>query len=219
MKSTTRVKICCIQDVDEALLAIAAGTSALGLVSTMPSGPGVISEADIARIVPTVPDHIGTFLLTSRTAPDEIIAQQARTGVDTLQLCDRMDESDLVELRRALPSVTIVQVVHVVNAASVDEAVFLGSRVDALLLDSGDPEREVKELGGTGRVHDWSLSRRIVESVSVPVYLAGGLRPDNVVAAIRSVGPFGVDVCSGLRPAGRLDRQSLEDFMGAVDGA
>ena len=136
-----------------------------------------------------------------------------------MQLCDRMDESDLVELRRALPSVTIVQVVHVVNAASIDEAVFLGSLVDALLLDSGDPEREVKELGGTGRVHDWSLSRRIVESVSVPVYLAGGLRPDNVVAAIRSVGPFGVDVCSGLRPAGRLDRQSLEDFMGAVDGA
>jgi phosphoribosylanthranilate isomerase len=91
--------------------------------------------------------------------------------------------------------------------------------VEALLLDSGNPTLPVKELGGTGRTHDWSISRQILEAVGIPVFLAGGLNPANVTAAIRHVGPFGIDVCSGVRTAGRLDAAKLADFFRSVSAA
>jgi len=74
-------------------------------------------------------------------------------------------------------------------------------------------------LGGTGRTHDWNVSREIVKEVTVPVFLAGGLRSDNVADAVRTVGPFGVDVCTGVRTNGELDEVKLRAFFAAVHGA
>lgn len=215
----TAVKICCIASVEEAELAVLHGARALGLVSAMPSGPGVIDEMAIAEIVAEAPPGVATFLLTSRTDAEEIAAQQERTGVDTIQLVDRIGASTLDRLRERLPDIKLVQVVHVVGAHSVREAQDAAPRVDAILLDSGNPELPTKELGGTGRTHDWGLSRAIVEGVECPVYLAGGLGPDNVRAAIDGVRPYGVDLCSGVRVEGRLDVALLEQFMIAVRGA
>src|SRR5215207_9062815 len=198
-RAPTRVKICCIASIDEAWLAINHGASAIGLVSRMPSGPGPIEEALIADIVPRIPAGVATFLLTSETTADPIIAQQRRTRVNTIQLVDEVEAGTHEKLRAALPGVSLVQVIHVTRPASVEDAVALSPKVDALLLDSGNPSLAVKELGGTGRVHDWKLSRDIRDRASVPVYLAGGLNPSNVAAAIEAVRPVGVDVCSGLR--------------------
>ena len=208
-----RVKICCIASADEARTAISHGASALGLVSEMPSGPGVIGEDRISEIVPAVPPGVSTFLLTSKTDPDEIVAQQRRCRVDTLQLCDRLERAAHRELRRALPGISLVQVVHVTGEESLDEARDVAREVDAILLDSGRPDAPTRELGGTGRVHDWTISRRIREAVQAPVFLAGGLRPGNVRAAIEAVRPYGVDVCSGVRTDGRLDDPKLRAFM------
>lgn len=215
----TRVKVCCIASADEARMAIAAGASAPGLVSEMPSGPGMIPEERIAEIAALAPPGVATFLLTCRTDPREIAAQAARTGVGVLQLCDAPVPGAHVALRQELPGVKIVQVIHVQGAESVDAARAAASDVDALLLDSGRPDLAVKELGGTGRVHDWETSRAIREAVDVPVYLAGGLHPGNVARAIDVVRPFGVDLCSGIRIDGRLDAKLLEDFMRAVSNA
>lgn len=179
----------------------------------MPSGPGIIDDATIADIVAGAPAGLAKFLLTSRTDPAGIAAQQQRTGADTLQLVDRVAPDALRGLRDRLPGVSLVQVVHVRDARSVADAAAVAPLVDAILLDSGDPDRAVKQLGGTGRVHDWTHSRAIVEAVDCPVYLAGGLRPSNVAAAIAAVRPFGVDVCSGLRAQGRLDERRLREFM------
>jgi phosphoribosylanthranilate isomerase len=212
----TRAKICCIESAQEAALAICAGASALGLVSAMPSGPGVVDEETIAAIIATVPPPIATFLLTSKTDPEAIIDQQRRLRPGTLQLVDRVEPRAHAELRKALPGITLVQVIHVLDEGSVAEAVAQAANVDALLLDSGNPGKKVKELGGTGRVHDWSLSARIVQEAPVPVFLAGGLKPENVGEAIRQVRPFGVDVCSGVRSEGRLDGTKLERFLGEV---
>jgi phosphoribosylanthranilate isomerase len=104
------------------------------------------------------------------------------------------------------------------DETAIDEAVRVAPYVNALLLDSGNPNAAVKELGGTGRRHDWSISRRLRESIDVPVYLAGGLNPANVAEAIETVEPFGVDVCSGLRTDGRLEEKKVEAFMIAVAG-
>lgn len=182
----------------------------------MPSGPGVIDDATIAGIVAGAPPGVATFLLTSRTDPADIADQQRRAGADTLQLVDRMAPDALRSLRDRCPGVTLVQVVHVLDAGAVDEAAAVAPHVDAVLLDSGNPDLAVKRLGGTGRTHDWTHSRAIVERVDRPVYLAGGLRPSNVREAIRAVRPFGVDVCSGVRRNGRLDADRLRQFMRGV---
>ena len=213
MTSKPRVKICCIGSLEEAHLAISYGASAVGLVSEMPSGPGVISEQLIAEIAVRVPPPIATFLLTCKEDAAVIISQQRRCRVNTIQLCDRVAPHVYGELREALPGISLVQVVHVANQKSFDEAMSASEKVDALLLDSGNQNLMVKELGGTGRTHDWEISRSIVESASVPVFLAGGLNPKNIAEAVERVRPFGVDVCSGVRTDGRLDEEKLRGFI------
>ena len=211
-----RVKICCIASIDEAWMAIDAGAAAIGLVSAMPSGPGPIAEDLIAEIAATVPPGVATFLLTCLQDTESIIEQQRRLRANTIQLCDRLTEGSYAELRDALPGVSLVQVIHVTGPEAIVEAMEVAPNVDAILLDSGNQSLPVKELGGTGRTHDWSLSRQIREAIDAPLFLAGGLRPANVKTAIREVEPFGIDVCSGLRTEGRLDREKLSDFFDQI---
>jgi phosphoribosylanthranilate isomerase len=209
----TRIKICCMSSIDDAAFAIDAGAHALGFVSAMPSGAGIIDEELIARIVATVPVTVATFLLTSAVDADTIVAQQRRTRANTIQLVDRTTVDTRRALRASMPGIGIVQVVHVTGLESAAEAHEARVGSDAVLLDSGNPSLAVKELGGTGRVHDWDVSARICRELDVPVFLAGGLNPGNVADAVRTVRPFGVDVCSGLRPFGKLDAQRVTDFV------
>jgi len=197
-------------------MAIRAGASAVGLVSAMPSGPGPIDELLIREIAAAVPPPIATFLLTCCQDADGILAQQARCGATTLQLVDHVPVADLRKLRANLPGIRLVQVIHVGGEESLDEAREVSAHVDALLLDSGNQKLAVKELGGTGRVHDWRISRRIRDAVPLPLFLAGGLHGGNVAEAIAVVQPHGVDVCSGVRTDGDLDAHKLREFMGAI---
>lgn len=211
-----RVKICCISSAAEAAIAIRHGAAAVGLVSAMPSGPGVIGEESITEIARTVPPGIATFLLTSLREADAIIAQQQRCRTNTIQLCDAVVPGCHQKLRAALPGIALVQVVHVTGPESVAEAVSVAASVDAILLDSGNQKLAVKELGGTGRRHDWRISREIVATACIPVYLAGGLNPDNVAEAIAQVRPFGLDICSGLRTSGNLDEEKVRRFFASI---
>ena len=215
--SKPRVKICCISSIEEARLAVRYGASALGLVAKMPSGPGVIDEETIAQIAATVPPAVGSFLLTSEQNVTAIIAQQLRCRVNTLQIVDRLEQGTYADLRAALPGIALIQVIHVTGDESIDEACRVAEMgVDALLLDSGDQRLAVKLLGGTGRTHDWRLSRRIREAVAVPLFLAGGLNPENVQAAIEEVAPYGLDICSSLRTDGKLDAQKVRAFFEVI---
>lgn len=212
-----RLKVCCIATTEEAELAINYGANAVGLVSEMPSGPGVISDDSIAEIAARIPPGVSTFLLTSSREVDVVVDQQRRFGVNTIQLCDGLPPKALLELRSLMPGVSIVQAIHVVGVEAIDQARAAARAAHALLLDSGEPSKAVKELGGTGRTHDWALSRKIRDEVEVPVWLAGGLTPDNVCEAVRQVRPFGVDICSGLRTNGRLDENKLKRFVRRLD--
>lgn len=212
-------KICCIASIEEAELAVRLGASALGLVSAMPSGPGVIAETRIAEIAAAIPPGIASFLLTSLTEPAAIIAQHHRCRTTTVQICDALPRGAHATLRQGLPEVTLVQVVHVTGEHSVAEALEIAPEVNALLLDSGNPSLRVRELGGTGRRHDWALSARIVRESPVPVWLAGGINATNVAEAIRTVRPFGIDLCSGVRSAGSLDETKVSHLMEAIAAA
>ena len=211
-----RVKICCMKDISEVELAIRSGASALGFVSSMPSGPGPIPEDLIAELIARVPPTISTFLLTSKQDTLSIVDQQRGTHASTLQLVDTVSTDTYRYLRKEFPTVELVQVIHVTGEESLEFARSIASFVDAVLLDSGNPNLRVKELGGTGRVHDWTISRKICEALKIPVYLAGGLNPDNVAEAIRFVRPFAVDVCSGVRTNGDLDATKLSRFFDEV---
>lgn len=211
-----RVKICCIGSVEEARLAIRHGADALGLVSAMLTGPGVIPDELVREVAARVPPPVATFLLTSRTDPDAIVEQARFCRTTVLQLVDRIAPGAYPRLRRALPAVKLVQVLHITGPEVLEEAAEAGRLADALLLDSGNPKAALPELGGTGRVHDWALSRAIVEAAPVPVFLAGGLRADNVGVAVRAVQPFGVDLCTGVRTDGQLDPAKLGAFFTAV---
>jgi phosphoribosylanthranilate isomerase len=179
-----RVKICCIADEAEARLAVTHGAAAIGLVSAMPSGPGVIDDTTVARVAAALRgEPVRSFLLTACTTADGIAAQHAAAGTTTLQLVDRVPLPELQRLRARVPGVELVQVVHVTGAAALAQA----------------------------------LARCIRDAVfPLPLWLAGGLRVHNVVEAIATVQPHGLDLCTGVRMDGRLHAPTLAAFMAAV---
>ncbi|MGD0584065.1 MAG: phosphoribosylanthranilate isomerase [Bacteroidales bacterium] len=209
----TRIKICCVKSIQEAKIAIESGADAIGLVARMPSGPGPIPDDLIKEIAQSVPPFIGTFLLTSETSAADIIKHHHRTQTNTIQIVDMLSKGTYTQIKKALPNVRIVQVIHVSGPESVVQAIQISEHVNALLLDSGNPNLKIKELGGTGRVHNWTLSRQIREFAKCPVILAGGLNPGNVKQAITEVKPFAVDVCTGIRSDGALDKEKLSAFV------
>jgi phosphoribosylanthranilate isomerase len=212
----TRIKICCISSAAEAKMAIEHGADALGLVAKMPSGPGPIPDWLIAEIVKSIHPPIASFLLTSNQSSEEIIYHVKKVDTNTVQIVDELTAGTYQDIRSALPYLKIVQVIHVLNEESIDEALRLSKETDALLLDSGNPKGAVKTLGGTGNIHNWDISREIVRQVNIPVFLAGGLHAGNVLQAIEKVQPFGVDVCSGVRTEGKLDPAKLTAFIKTV---
>ena len=213
----TKVKICCIQSIADAQIAIDNGAYAIGLVSKMPSGPGVISDEKIRKIAIWAPNDIKTVLLTSLQNVDELVTQIDYCNPNIVQLVDCQDAETYETLQMIFPDLEIMQVVHIVDEDSALLAKDVSHYVDYLLLDSGDPNLETKELGGTGKTHNWEISKMIVDYIEVPVFLAGGLNPDNVSEAITKVNPFGVDICSGLRLDGRLDETKVKQFMKNVN--
>lgn len=211
-----RVKICCIRSIAEAQLAIRAGASALGLVARMPSGPGPIEDELIREIARNIPPPIASFMLTSETKAEAIIAHHRRTLTNTIQLVDAVEQETYFEIMKELPAIKLVQVIHVIDETALEEAYWISTIVDAILLDSGNPHAPIKELGGTGRTHNWGISRQIVESTQIPVFLAGGIHAGNLRQAIDLVNPFGIDLCTGVRTDGKLDERKLDDFFKAI---
>ncbi|MFT7249045.1 MAG: phosphoribosylanthranilate isomerase [Arcticibacterium sp.] len=208
-----QVKVCCISSVPEALLAIEKGANFLGLIAEMPSGPGVISNKTIKEIIETVRGKVETVLLSSRTSVRGIIEQYKMVNTSCIQIVDTLSNGTHGELKSALPGVKIIQVLHVLGESTLQEAKDLGTSVDYILLDSGNPSAKTKILGGTGKIHDWSISSKIVKLAKVPIFLAGGISAKNAVFAVETVKPFGLDVCSGLRTDENLDSKKIDDFF------
>ena len=211
-----KVKICCISSIEEASLAIAHGAAAIGLVGRMPSGPGIITDDLIHSIAKTVLPPIDSFLLTSETTAEAIIEHHNKVNTTTIQMVDALTDRQYHKIREAIPHVKLVQVIHVLDEKAVQEAIEISEWVDAILLDSGNPNLSTKVLGGTGKTHNWDLSKKIRENISIPTYLAGGINKDNIRMAIDHVQPYGIDLCSSVRTNGQLDERKLEELFKAL---
>ena len=211
-----KVKICCISSIEEASLAIAQGAAAIGMVGRMPSGPGIITDELIHSIAKTVLPPIDSFLLTSETTAEAIIAHHNKVNTTTIQMVDALSGREYHKIREAIPHVKLVQVIHVLDEKAVQEAIEISEWVDAILLDSGNPNLSTKVLGGTGKTHNWDLSKKIRENINIPTYLAGGINKDNIRKAIDHVQPYGIDLCSSVRTNGQLDERKLEELFKAL---
>ncbi|MFA9205178.1 MAG: phosphoribosylanthranilate isomerase [Burkholderiaceae bacterium] len=211
-----KVKICCISSIEEARLAIAYGAAAIGLVGRMPSGPGIITDELIHSIAKTVLPPIDSFLLTSETTAEAIIEHHNKVNTTTIQIVDALSGREYHKIREAIPNVQLVQVIHVLDEKAVQEAIEISEWVDAILLDSGNPNLSTKVLGGTGKTHNWDLSKKIRENISIPTYLAGGINKGNIRKAIDHMQPFGIDLCSSVRTNGQLDESKLEELFKAL---
>ena len=211
-----KVKICCISSIEEAKLAIVHGAAAIGLVGRMPSGPGIITDELINSIAKTVIPPIDSFLLTSETTAEAIIEHHNKVNTTTIQMVDALSGREYHKIREAIPHVKLVQVIHVLDEKAVQEAIEIAEWVDAILLDSGNPNLSTKVLGGTGKTHNWDLSKKIRENISIPTYLAGGINKDNIRKAIDHVQPYGIDLCSSVRTNGQLDELKLEELFKAL---
>lgn len=211
-----QVKICCVQSPEEARTAVSFGAAAVGLVSEMPAGPGELPDSSIRAIAESVSPSVGTFLITAVTDPNRLIEKARACRVNTLQLWDPLDPLDYKRLRLELPGVSIVQAVHVVDESAVEAAAAAARLADAIVLDSANTQVPFRWESQAGSTHDWNLSRAIVEQVDCPVLLAGGLNADNVEYAVRTVQPYGVDVCTGVRTGEALDRRKLVAFLEAL---
>ena len=211
-----KVKICCISSIEEAKLAIGHGAAAIGLVGRMPSGPGIITDELIHSIAKTVLPPIHSFLLTSETTAEAIIEHHNKVNTTTIQIVDALSGREYHKIREAIPNVQLVQVIHVLDEGSIKEAIEISEFVDAILLDSGNPNLPTKVLGGTGKTHNWDLSKKIREKISLPIFLAGGINKDNIKKAIEHIQPYGIDLCSSVRTNGQLDESKLEELFKAI---
>jgi phosphoribosylanthranilate isomerase len=200
--------------IDDARAAVEAGADAVGcLVGLDYDAPDRVEPEAARTIFAAMPPFITRVLVTHRTTVGDVVALARATGAAAAQLHGDFPLASIPELRRALPYMGIVKCVHVVDEASIDEALRAAEAADAVLLDSRTADR----IGGTGRVHDWSISARIVARSPKPVILAGGLTPENVREAIERVAPWGVDVNSGVRrPDGRKSQARIAAFVAAA---
>jgi phosphoribosylanthranilate isomerase len=212
----TRVKICCIRSDAEAGMAVEAGADAIGFVAQRPPSPRTIPDDQIASIIAAAQPFVATCLLTSEETADAISAHVDSTCPTTVQILPHIDPAESARLATLQPHVRRIQVIHVQGTEALNLIEDYAPYVHGFLLDSGNPISTGHKFGGTGRQHDWDVSAEFVKVSPVPVFLAGGLSPANAADAILRVKPFGIDLCTGVRTDGLLNREKLMSFMLAV---
>ncbi|MFO7578231.1 MAG: phosphoribosylanthranilate isomerase [Pelovirga sp.] len=204
--ATTRIKICGITSLADALAAVAAGADALGFVF-YPQSPRYVAPDTVARIVAQLPPFVSTVGLFVNASSVKIHQTMVQTGLQLVQLHGDEAIEDC-----CISTYPVIKALRVRDAASFRHAE--DYPVAALLLDAWCDE----QYGGTGTQFDWQLVAQL--QITRPIILAGGLNPGNVAAAIRQVKPYAVDVSSGVesRP-GCKDASLVAQFVEQVRNA
>jgi len=206
-----RVKVCGNRSKEDLEISLSMGADAVGLiVGIRHRSEDAISPELAAELLSLIPVFVTPVLVTHLVTATEILGIHDQVPAPAIQLHDDIPTDEILALRKRLPHVALIKAIGVVDESSIEAAHRIESVVDALLLDSRTSDR----IGGTGQVHDWSISRRIVDTARVPVILAGGLTPENVHSAIEAVRPYAVDANSGLElPDGSKDPARVSDFV------
>jgi phosphoribosylanthranilate isomerase len=202
-----RVKICGLTNQADLQAAVEAGTDAIGVISSVDVATSrEVDRGTAAELIAAVPPFVTATLVSMPDDAEHAVELVKAIRPDALQLHGNFDADDLGYIRAE----TGVKVIAAVDHEATDRASALDGVADALLVDSTTDEG----AGGTGETHDWEATGDLVETLTTPVILAGGLTPDNVGEAVRVAAPFGVDVASGVeRSEGSKDHTAVATFV------
>ena|SRR3989338_1549260 len=205
-----QVKICGITNIETARAVASLGADMLGFHVELEHSRNPLTRDMASEIISQLPPTCSAVLVTSATEPEKIARLVKKTAVTAVQLHGDIEE--MSKLKSELPNIKLYKVVNVFDKSAIEEAKGYEGIADALVLDSAI--KETGQRGGTGKTHDWDISRKIVEATSLPVILAGGLNPNNVSEAISKVRPYAVDVNSGVsNPDGTKNLEKVKLFV------
>ncbi len=196
---SVRVKICGITREEDLAVPLAAGADAVGFLVGVPSSPRNLTLERAEKLLQRVPVFVDSVVVTAPQSINGLVKICERLKPTAIQIHGRKN-FHASELRERIEHTRLIKTIYVTEETLNETVIEYLKAFDAVLLDSFTKG----QYGGTGRVHDWTLSRQIKEAVApLPVILAGGLKPENVQEAILTVQPYAVDVSSGveLRPA------------------
>ncbi len=202
----TRVKICGIMNEQDLNCAISGGADAVGFIVEVEGSRHRISAEYARELIRKAPVFIKSVAVIAPDSSEDAALLAQKTGADILQIYGAIGPDEIKTLRKRVPQKVIAAL------PPGEEARRLAEVADAVLLDTFKDGK----LGGTGAVHDWSVSATLARELTVPVILAGGLNPSNVRDAIRTVRPYAVDVASGVETNGIKDQKKVESFIREV---
>lgn len=210
-----KVKICGFTDADDVRVACELGVDMVGVI-LVPGSTRCVTVEQAKRILAATSEGVARVAVAMPRYPSELDMLVRELNPDYLQIHLTFSESELIETKTRLGVKTIPVVAIPQKVTNYQEilkyAIEASEAADYLLLDTEGPTG-----GGTGLSHDWSLSRRIRETINAPVFLAGGLNPSNVKNAIEAVQPYGVDVATGVESSpGKKDEKLMREFIEAA---
>ena len=203
----TRIKICGLQDQSDLDHALKAGADAVGFVVEVERSRHCLTATAARDLIRNVPVFVKSVVVISPHDIEEAVRLSRETNADLLQVHSTLCAGDIRALKELVP-----QKIIVATPAESEEVLAMATVADAILLDTYKDGM----LGGSGIAHDWNVSAALARRVSVPVILAGGLRPENVCEAVRKVRPYAVDVSSGVETDGRKDASKMTAFVSGV---
>ena len=206
------VQIAGIKNTQEALECVKCGVDAIGLlVGRMHESNDFIDEEQAKEIIDNLPAFVFSVMITHLEDGDEIVRIAKYINCNTIQLHSPIKESEVEKIKKALPYVKLLRLIHISSTGEVTTDIDSIKYVDAYFLDSFNPV--TNQVGGTGLTHNWDIDKRLCRELNKPVIIAGGLNPENVKDAIKFSQPFGVDVNSGTKAKdGFRDMQKVKDF-------
>ena len=206
----TLVKICGITNLPDAVSAVLLGADYVGFLVDIGFAADKVTKEEAKEIIAKLPLEVKPVYVTYEKKAKKIISIAKEINPAVIQLHNDISVEEIKKIRKALKKIELTKTINVKNLKSVDEAKSFEKYVDYLLLDTAVKGRK----GGTGKTHNWDISKKIVLAVKKPVFLAGGLNPDNVAQAIKKVQPYAVDTNSGAETEKRKkDHEKMRLFI------
>ncbi|MBR5662487.1 MAG: phosphoribosylanthranilate isomerase [Bacilli bacterium] len=208
-----KVKICANKTVDDIKASIDAGADIVGLlVGQEHASTDFIDKYKAKELANFAKGKLDVSLVTHLTNADEIIDLTNFIGNNVIQLHSDISEEEVEKIKKTLPNIKLIRLIHISSDGKICTDYKKMKYADYYLLDSFN--LKTNQVGGTGLTHDWNKSRELIKILDKPVFLAGGLNPDNVADAIKIAKPYGVDVNSGCKNSlGLKDKQKVMEFV------
>ncbi len=207
------VKICANKSIEDAKMCLEAGADIIGILVGQEHTSNDFVNKDTAKEINNyVNGKCDVSLVTHLTNADEIIELTKYIGNNVIQLHSDIDESEVEKIVKTLPEIKLVRLIHISNDGKICTNYKNMKYANFYLLDSFN--LETNQVGGTGLTLNWNKSRKLIQILDKPTFLAGGLNPNNVEQAIKSAQPYGVDVNSGCKnDKGVKDKEKVKEFV------